>query len=112
MVELEKFERVILRACTGLYRRSNGKYFPNETLYEAANILPLREYLFNILERHMDKIKDHPNPTISALPAAVVREDPHYISPLFAVEANLKNIFYDDQECLKFYSQTEGFHRG
>jgi len=112
MRELEVFERKILRACTGMYRRSNGKHFSNKTLYEASNIIPLRDFLFGMLERHMIKIVDHPNPTIAALPAAVVREDPHFISPLFAVEDTLKFIFYDECDNLKFYNKTEGYHRG
>lgn len=45
---LNKRERQILRAITGLYRRENGKYYSNKYLYKAAGI---KEQLSEVVEK-------------------------------------------------------------
>lgn len=46
--KLDKRERQILRAMTGLYRREDGRYYNSQTLYDAAGI---KEKLSEVVEK-------------------------------------------------------------
>lgn len=112
MVELETLERKILRACTGLYRRVGGKFYPNVTLYEQANIPQLREFLFQGMVKQMGNIPAHSNPLVSQLPNEFSRLNLERLSPLLVTEANHRNIYLDDHEQLTFYDQKGSYVRG
>lgn len=59
--KLELFERKVLRAATGKYRRSNKKYYSNRILYEETNIVPLSEYINKVKLNHMERRVTHKN---------------------------------------------------
>lgn len=66
ITELEEMERKWIREYTGLYRKKNGHYYSNDTIYRAAGIkINIRDAIDKRRERYEEKVYTHPNTTMS-----------------------------------------------
>lgn len=61
--KLEILERKILRVCTGISKRPDGRYERNEVLYKTANINSLRDAIDKRREKYEEKREHHTNET-------------------------------------------------
>lgn len=59
--ELTLLERKILRTCTGMRRRPDGKHFSNAELYERAKIKTLNEVIDERRKKYEERRENHPN---------------------------------------------------
>lgn len=82
--ELEKFERTILRFCSGKFRKPNKKWFSNHTLYNLTKVSPLMIYMVTLLKKKLQSVVHHLNPLIKDLWDVNVNDSTnahYYLSP-------------------------------
>lgn len=108
--QLEKFERLVLRNCTGLHFRPNKKRYRNSTLYEAAGITPLLKYSIELSKKFLNKIPHHENILLreALLENSNASLNDYYLSPFALINDNnneLLDTANNNIDIPKFYNK-------
>lgn len=113
MGKLLKFERKILRICTGLYRQPySDKFYSNKTLYEKAKIEPIDQYLFRLAKNSISKVKLHNNDLIKNASTPEFHTCLRYIHCCSLDITEFQPSFYLGDKLVFYINDNSHYHRG
>lgn len=114
-MEMEIFERKVLRKCVNKNYQNPTKRYSNASIYNAANIQPLCEYAMHHLKSFSEKLLTHEDSLLSDVFNAeknIHWSESTYLLPIAILNENISH--NTDQNALpQFYVKTSpGSHRG